>query len=301
MILGGFEPEPIIVPDNMEDCHMEIINHRKEKEDLVKKYEEMAKEKAEMAEKIKAMEQAMMNVATSSVPDPNIAGTSHGVGTLQHATDRKKRKNADISMEMYDSLNAEAQTRIDGLKALIDRDGLDITTSRALKDHIMVNPEFVDDEFHYDVPTIKPVEDPEMYTYRWNLSFKHVRPSKTVMDPLSTSSNKKCIDMFMGFEDVPCEVASMIIRVMDPPTEDLPTILQVRRKGSLWFTYVLDDLDANIQKLANVNNINTKRVGLISDIGKWVFEKVPGIALYDPRKTSFCLIFTSIFLLSLDK
>jgi hypothetical protein len=34
MILGGFEPEPIIVPDNMEDCHMEIINHRKEKKTL---------------------------------------------------------------------------------------------------------------------------------------------------------------------------------------------------------------------------------------------------------------------------
>jgi hypothetical protein len=111
----------------------------------------------------------------------------------------------------------------------------------------MVNPEFVDDEFH-DVPTIKPVEDPEMYTYRWNLSFKHVRPSETVMDPLSTSSNKRCIDMFMGFEDVPCEVASMIIRVMDPPTEDLPTILQVRRKGSLWFTYVLNDLDVKAGK-----------------------------------------------------
>jgi hypothetical protein len=55
MILGGFEPEPIIVPDNMEDCHMEIIIVRKRRP--CEKYEEMAKEKAEMAEKIKAMEQ----------------------------------------------------------------------------------------------------------------------------------------------------------------------------------------------------------------------------------------------------
>jgi hypothetical protein len=42
-------------------------------------------------------------------------------------------------------------------------------------------------------------------------------------------------------------------------------------------------------KLANVNNINTKRVGSISDIGKWVFERYLGSRYTIPEK-SFCLI-----------
>jgi hypothetical protein len=139
------------------------------------------------------------------------------------------------------------------------------------------------------MPAIKPVEDPEMYTYRWNLSFKHVRPSKTVMDPLSTSSNKKCIDMFMGFED------AMRSGFHDHPSHGpthrgSPYHPPSKTQGSLWFTYVLNDLDANIQKLANVNNINTKRVGSISDIGKWVFERYLGSRYTIPEKDSFCLI-----------
>jgi hypothetical protein len=218
-----------------------------------------------------------MNVATLLHLDPNIAGLRmvwELCSTLLTEKSAKRRyQHGDVRLSM------PKHTRIDGLKALIDRDGLDITTSRALKDHIMVNP--VDDEFHYDVPAIKPVEDPEMYTYRWNLSFKHVRPSKTVMDPFHFVQ-QECIDMFMGFEDVPCEVASMIIRVMDPPTEDLPTILQVRRKGSLWFTYVLERSRRQHSKLANVNN--TKRVGSISDIGKWVFERYLGSRYTIPEK-----------------
>jgi hypothetical protein len=95
------------------------------------------------------MEQAMMNVATLQYPT-QIRGLRMVWELCSTLLTEKSAKNADISMEMYDS-QCRSTNCIDGLKALIDdRDGLDITTSRALKDHIMVNPEFVDDEFHDD-------------------------------------------------------------------------------------------------------------------------------------------------------
>jgi hypothetical protein len=72
------------------------------------------------------------------------------VGTL--CTLLTEKKNADISMEMYDSpVPAQTHRRTEGP----DRPGRTRhPTSRALKDHIMVNPEFVDDEFHDDMPAI---------------------------------------------------------------------------------------------------------------------------------------------------
>jgi hypothetical protein len=133
MILGGFEPEPIIVPDNMEDCHMEIINHRKERRPCEKSRKWRRRKQRWLKDQ---SDGASDDECCYFFSDPNIAGTSHGVGTLQHATE--KRKNADISMEMYDSLcrSTNSYRRTEGPDR---RDGLDITTSRALKDHIMVN------------------------------------------------------------------------------------------------------------------------------------------------------------------
>jgi hypothetical protein len=133
--------------------------------------------------------------------------------------------------------------------------------------------------------TIKPVEDPEMYTYRWNCpsntSVKGYGPVVHFVQQevyRHVHGIRRCA-MRSGFHDHPSH---------GPTTEDLPTILQVRR-GSLWFTYVLDDLDANIQSWQmSTININTKRVGSISDIGsgcsKGTWDRIR------PRKTSFCLI-----------
>jgi hypothetical protein len=178
---------------------------------------------------------------------------------LTEKSAKRRYQHGDVRLSQCRSTN------FDGLKALIDRDGLDITTSRALKDHIMVNPEFVDDD------TTICRQSSRLKTPRCTLT-DGICPSNTSVQvkrlwtrcPLRPTrvyrhvhGIRRCA-MRSGFHDHPSH---------GPTTEDLPTILQVRRKGSLWFTYVLDDLDANIQKLANVNNINTKRVGSISDIG----------------------------------
>jgi hypothetical protein len=84
--------------------------------------------------------------------------------------------------------------------------------------------------------------------------------------------------MRSGFHDHPSH---------GPTTEDLPTILQVRRKGSLWFTYVLDDLDAKSWQMSTISTPrgSDRYQTLASGCSKGTWDRV-----IRSQKDSFCLI-----------